>query len=128
MAFEVDDDRSVAHAFLPRPIINAGHSAKAGISLGLVASLDHSEDRGAVNRHAKAPHQPLRGTAAGGMPDEPNDAGQTGGSARVGRRQIGQPFGKDALFAMIIAAPPRVSRARTVTGVPWTGRSRRYRK
>jgi hypothetical protein len=40
------------------------------------------------------------------MPDEPNDSGQTGSSARVGRRQIGKPFGKDALFAMVIAAPP----------------------
>jgi hypothetical protein len=97
---------SVAHSFLPRPIITAGHSDKAGIGLGLVASLNHSEDRDAVNRHAKAPHQPPGGTLAGGMSDAPDDPSQTGGLARVGRRQIGKPFRKDALFAMVIAVPP----------------------
>jgi hypothetical protein len=58
-----------------------------------------------------------RGTAAGGMSDEPHDPGQTGGSARVGRRQIGKSFGKDVLFAMVIAAPP--------AGQPCADRDRR---
>ena len=56
MAFEVNDDRSVAHSFLPRPIINPDDSNEAVVRVSPATPLDHPEDRGAVDRHAKAPH------------------------------------------------------------------------
>ena len=88
------------------PNINPDHSNDAGTRVNLIAPLDHSEDRGAVNRHAETPHQPLYRSPVGSVSDEPNDPGQTSGSARIRRRLVGKPFRKDPLSALVIAAPP----------------------
>jgi hypothetical protein len=84
---------------------------------GLDAALDILEDRGAVHRHAKAPHQPLRRSPTRGVSDEPDDPGQTDGSARDGCRQLRKRFGEDPSFAVIVPASP--------AGQPCTDRDRR---
>ena len=106
MAFEVNDDRSIAHSLLLGPIINPDHANEAVVGVSRAAPLDHSPDRDAVDRHAETPHQLLCRSPAGGVSAEPNDPGQTGGPARIRRRRVGKPFRKDPLSAVVIAAPP----------------------
>ncbi len=103
-ALQVDEDRAVGVAFAQRPIVDAEHLRRGGVSLWLPAEE-------AQERVPADPQVPRVAEAYPGFPPQ-RDAerhqalGQAQGTARPGGRNGGQAFGEDAARAGAVAAAP----------------------
>jgi hypothetical protein len=71
---EINHDRSLVHAFLPCPIVDADDFDMSRRRAGARASLDLSQNRGVTDPHAEASHQPFGWPSANAMPEQANNS------------------------------------------------------
>ncbi len=104
---QVDDQRSVATAFDPGPVVDAHHATcwwRAGAGRRL--PLQMPQDGVVADRHAQPGHQAFRWPAAGGVAEQSNQLRHTVRPPCMACRYPRQPVGERLQFAQSVPAPP----------------------
>jgi hypothetical protein len=105
-AFEIDDNRSVAVAFAPSPLVDSNHSKLGASVTPGNRSLEMSENGVPAGDHAKPTRQSLRRSPASGVAEKANDLRKALRLSCMRSRRARQPLDKDLLLAANVAATP----------------------
>ncbi len=98
MTLQVNEDRAVALAALPGPIVHTEHARRRG-RRPRCATTNQAEQGGAAHRHADPFGQGCAGLAAQRQADVVLQAAQAGRPLGIRPGSSGQPLGKDAVRA-----------------------------
>jgi hypothetical protein len=103
VALQVDDERAVAPATAPGPVVDADDARRRGHRQR--RRLDQAQQRVAADRHGQPRRQAGAGFAPGAEGDAPLRLGQTGGAPHPRRGHFRQALGEDAARAPGGGAP-----------------------
>ncbi len=104
---EVDQDRPVAVAAPPSPIIDRHHPRGRRGRRIAASGARRAQQRVRAHGHRQAGSEPCTGLAAHGQGDAPMQGGDTLGAARIGPSDVIQPLGEGPTRAIrLVAAEP----------------------